>query len=224
MNNPWLNITWENTIADEDRKRIEERYGSVNAFEKNFKDYGLKLHGALPEPYSGNKNSKVYCLNMNPGKWINKFNNSPSMLDMTVKNLRHEVENYLWWEQVVDNKNNLHDGANWTVDTLRGIKKVLGNDRIPSIFFIEYFPYHSEKGFNFPLYLPSYDYTDHLIMEAMKQGKYIFVMRCKRLWFQRIPLLENYKKIILPHTSRRGWISPKNLGLEGKEKLIKEIF
>ena len=96
MNNPWLNITWENTIADEDRKRIEERYGSVNAFEKNYKDYGLKLHGALPEPYSGNKNSKVYCLNMNPGKWIKKFNNSPSMFDMTVKNLRDAGENYLW--------------------------------------------------------------------------------------------------------------------------------
>lgn len=224
MKNPWLNISWENPIADEDRKRIEERYGSVGAFEIKYNNADLRLREALPEPYSGNKDSKVYCLNMNPGKWLDDFSDSPSILEMTIKNLRHEVDNYLWWNQILDNKGNPHDGAKWTDDTLKGIKKVLGEDKIPSIFFIEYFPYHSKSSFDFPLYLPSYDYTDHLIIEAIRQEKYIIVMRCKKLWYQRIPLLEDYKKKLLPHTSRRAWISPKNLGLEGQYKLIREIF
>ena len=223
MKNPWLNISWDNPIAESDRIRIEERYGSVDAFEKKYEEYGLKLRGALPEPYSGNKDSKVYCLNMNPGKWISDFDGSESMLEMTVKNLRHEVEDYHWWNQIKDKDGNKHNGAKWTDETLNGIKKILGN-RNPCIFFVEYLPYHSDKGFDFPSYLPSYDYTDHLIMEAMKQKKYIIVMRCKKRWFNRIPQLENYEKIILPHTSRRGWISPKNLGLEGQNDLIRDIF
>lgn len=224
MQNPWLSISWENTIAEADRIRIEERYGSINNFEVKFKEFGLNLIRALPEPYSGNKNSKVYCLNMNPGMWISEFDNSDSMLEMTIKNLRHEVEDYRWWNHVKDKDSKIHDGAKWTENILRGIRNVLGDNRIPSIFFVEYFPYHSEKGFKFPLYLPSYDYTDHLIMEAMREEKYIIIMRCKKLWFQRLPQLENYNRIILPHTSRGIWMSPKNLGLEGKEHFIREIF
>lgn len=224
MQNTWLNISWDNPIADIDRIRIEKYYGSVSAFETKFKEFGLKLRGALPEPYSGNKDSKVYCLNMNPGKWISDFNGSESMLEMTVKNLRHEVEDYHWWNKVKDKNGNSHNGAKWTDEILNGIRKILGDNRIPSIFFVEYFPYHSDNGFNFPTYLPSYDYTDHLIMDAIKQKKYIIVMRCKRQWYQRIPQLESYENIILPHTSRRSWISPRNLGLEGQNDLIREIF
>ena len=39
MKNPWLNISWDNPIAESDRIRIEERYGSVDAFEKKYEEY-----------------------------------------------------------------------------------------------------------------------------------------------------------------------------------------
>ena len=113
MDNPWLNISWDNPIAEADRIWIEEHYGSVEALENKYRKCNLKLHGALPEPYSGNKDSKVYCLNMNPGEWVDRFSGNDSILDMTIKNLRHEVNDCFWWEKVRDEDNNPHDGYCW---------------------------------------------------------------------------------------------------------------
>lgn len=227
--NPWLNISWDNPVAEADRKRIEKRYGSVNAFENEFKDFDLNLQNALPEPYSGNKESNVYCLNMNPGRWNDVFYNNESMLKMTLMNLKHKVDDCLWWNKVKDDMGQSHRGLYWTKNKIKKIQEILDNQKIPSVFFIEYFPYHSAKGFDFPHYLPSYDYSDKLIMEAMDNHKWIIIMRKKKLWFNRIPRLSRYDRIIEAIYPAGGWLSPNNLRIKGvgnclDTKLIKEIF
>ena len=224
MDNPWLNISWEKPIADIDRKRIDERYGSIDAFERSFENFGLKIQNALPEPYSGNKDSKVYCLNMNPGKWNDNFYNNESMIEMTLKNLKHEVDDCLWWKKVQDVDGNKHDGYKWTKKRIKGIEDILDGQRVPSVFFLEYFPYHSCKGFDFPHYLPSYDYNDKLIMEAMEQDKWFVIMRNKRLWYNRIPKLECYSRKLELVSPIGGWLSPRNFKQCGNEDFLKEIF
>ena len=78
-NNPWLNISWSNTIADCDRgcPVLRERYkfGSVDYVNYinrndavNKKPVGLSFSDCLPEPFYGDVESNVYLLNMNPGE------------------------------------------------------------------------------------------------------------------------------------------------------------
>lgn len=220
MDNPWVNISWDNPIAEADRIWIEEHYGSVEALENKYRKCNLNLHGALPEPYSGNKDSKVYCLNMNPGEWVDRFSGNDSILDMTIKNLRHEVNDCFWWEKVRDEDNNPHDGYCWVKQKTHLIEDVLG--RRPNIFFVEFFPYHSKNGFYFPE-LPSYKYSNQLINKAIEEGKTIIIMRQVEKWCYRIPCLKTANVITLKSPSA-GWLSPNNLGLKGKESLIKEMF
>ena len=80
--NPWTNISWKNTIASCDQKyqvKINEKdviFGSeeyvryINRNDsKNAAQKKVELtFDFLPEPFSGDINSKVYCLNMNPGE------------------------------------------------------------------------------------------------------------------------------------------------------------
>ena len=79
--NPWLNISWNNTIADCDKQHLVLRgkylFGSddyVNYVNRNDKEKNnqppveLTFKDCLPEPFFGDINSEVYLLNMNPGK------------------------------------------------------------------------------------------------------------------------------------------------------------
>ncbi len=77
--NPWTGISWEKTIADCDKKYFDDKYGSPKKYvekvnNKDIKDgkevdnpIKLTFTDCLPEPFSGDINSEVYCLCMNPG-------------------------------------------------------------------------------------------------------------------------------------------------------------
>ena len=84
VQNPWLNISWDNPFADEDWDspvklgKQEFQFGSeeyikaVNAsdednIKKNKKIVGLRFD-CLPEPFYGDPESQVYLLGMNPGE------------------------------------------------------------------------------------------------------------------------------------------------------------
>ena len=82
-NNPWLNISWSNTIADCDRGcpvlRGKYKFGSVDYVnyinrndavkkQKGEKPVELTFKDCLPEPFYGDIDSNVYLLNMNPGE------------------------------------------------------------------------------------------------------------------------------------------------------------
>lgn len=84
VQNPWLNISWNNTIADCDRDfpvlRGKYKFGSaayiahINRNDAKIRQTGkgrpveLTFKNCLPEPYFGDINSDVYLLNMNPGE------------------------------------------------------------------------------------------------------------------------------------------------------------
>ena len=84
VQNPWLNISWNNTIADCDKDfpvlRGKYKFGSaayvayINRNDAKIRQTGkgrpveLTFKNCLPEPYFGDINSDVYLLNMNPGE------------------------------------------------------------------------------------------------------------------------------------------------------------
>lgn len=230
MNNPWLNISWNNTIADVDKPYIVEKYGSVEAFEKKYKSVGLSFQQCLPDPYSGNVNSKVYCLNKNPGVPDKCFIGDVDFEKATKENLELKQTTCFWAENIKNKCGKVHDGIEWLKKRTRKLETIL--NRRPNLFFVEYFPYHSSSGFDFPCNLPSYTFTDNLIAQAMKEDKMIIIMREKGKWIKRIPDMESYSNLFCLKCAQGGYLTPNNIvryckGNEGSnitESEIKQFF
>lgn len=168
----------------------------------------------LPEPYNGDINSPVYCLNMNPGEADPLFVNDPNFLLISLFNLNHLLKHSIWNNSYFKNYKKYdvsiadkrrHYGCGW----YEKITNQLGKS--PKLFFIEYFPYHSSRGFVFPSWLPSYEYSNALIEDAMDKGKFIVVMRQKNRWFQRIPRLKSYKHLAYLECEQGGCLSQHNV-------------
>lgn len=202
QSNPWLNVDWNNTLADNDK-----------SFPLLLKKGFLFQQDTLPEPYNGNVKSKVYCLGMNPGEKDFLFEMSKSNRDLLLKysqkNLSHKIKDNMWFHLYE------HNGYCWWRKITSELRKELR--RNPQMFIIEYFPYHSKNGFKFPTNLPSYSYSNWLIEKAIKDHKYILILRHKTQWFNRIKRLESYERLfyIDPRKSRYLVISKSNI-LKGK--------
>ena len=230
MKNPWLNISWNNTIADVDKPHIVQKYGSVEAFEKKYESVGLSFQQCLPDPYSGNVNSKVYCLNKNPGEPDKCFIGDVAFEQASKENLELKQTTCFWAENVKNKCGKVHDGIGWLKKRTCKLEIIL--NRRPNIFFVEYFPYHSSSGFDFPCYLPSYTFTDELVVQAMKEDKMIIIMREKGNWIKRIPDLESYSNLFCLKCTQGGYLTPNNIvryynGNEGQnitENEIKQFF
>ena len=181
IENPWLNISWENGIAEIDKEYLTK----FSCFEKIQKN-------TLPEPYIGDVKSNVYCLNLNLGNACVCDDSEPQLKkrfeEYTQKTLRHEI-NYNMWFRLKDTAG--YDWWQQKTKELREYKK----GQYPRMFVIEYFPYHTVKGTYFPRKLPSYEYSNQLIRQAMAENKYIVIMRHRKEWLQRISGLEEYERL-----------------------------
>ena len=191
IENPWLNISWENGIAEIDKEYLTK----FSCFEKIQKN-------TLPEPYTGDVKSNVYCLNLNPGDACVCDDSEPQLKkrfeEYTQKTLRHEI-NYNMWFRLKETA-----GYDWWQQMT---KELCEN---PRMFVIEYFPYHTVKGTYFPRKLPSYEYSNQLIRQAMAENKYIVIMRHRKEWLQRISGLEEYERLAFLNNPRRPYLTKNN--------------
>lgn len=194
----------------------------------------------LPSPYSGNPDANVYCLNMNPGEPDPRFDKWPLKANpyttQSLENLKHNIQDAFWTDNMVaDQQGNvkddsvifdkllkdenavpgyyIHCGAKWQRAKTKELRNAL-NGRNPNIFFLEYFPYHSEHGFEFPEYLPSYDYRNALLNYAIDEDKLIIIMRSENEWYKIKDVgkkLKVYKKKIFLRYSQGGWLTRGNM-------------
>lgn len=250
--NPWLNISWNNTIADCDKDfpvkvgRKTYSFGSISYVKAvNSIDPKVKLRfDCLPEPYYGDINAEVYCLNMNPGEPdpdftqandgnhvyedftknvlshnFNAFKNSACIYEKGKpiyddNQLQQKILNALFQNpnpqnRILSTNPRPHVGSVWHMRKYRKLIDTL--KRNPNFFFIEFFPYHSSTGFTFPNDLPSYEYRNWLINNAMKAGKTIIIMRQKGRWLKCINGLDSYPKTFMLSSAQAGCISQGNL-------------
>ena len=211
-NNPWVSIVKGENIAECDLAYITEKYGSLSNYVHQIKNTYREAEltfDCLPEPYNGNPESKVYCLNKNPGKPDPCFNGEQAFINASILNLQLKSESCFWAENIKNRCGKLHDGVDWLVKRTNELGKILNSH--PDIFFIEYFPYHSTKGFKFPKDLPSYEFTDALIEQAMKEGKLIIIMREKKGWLDRIDGLKDYPNLYCLNCAQGGYLTPNNI-------------
>ena len=196
--NPWLNISWQDTVADCDKKVIHPLFCAQN---------GINI-STLPCPYSGDPKSKVYVLGLNPatGIGIPYFWDDKAYEKEIQADLQHKLNDFLWLRPIITKKKRIwHDGSMWWYDRTEELRKAVGKNDL-DIFSLEYFPYHTVNSFKFPA-LPSDEYRNYLLEKAMNEEKLIIIMRSVNLWYSisgspsGIPLgdkLKNYSnKIIL---------------------------
>ena len=209
--NPWLNISWENTVADCDKEIMNPAYCA---------EKGVDI-SMLPEPYSGNLNSNVVCLNLNPG--ISKcdacFRFNKQLLDLTQKTLRHKIDHSMWFDEDIRCQlGGLHEGCKWWKDKTEKLKDEVGK-RL-NMFILEFFPYHTKHGFRFPD-LPSNKYRNQLLSDAIDKKKLIVIMRGESKWLgikelkladrlnemkkvKRLIVLSNPQNVSFSQTSLKG--------------------
>ena len=177
----------------------------VNAYARKNEKVQLSFK-CQPDPFGGNPDSKVYCLNLNPGTPNEDFEGNAEYVAASNKNLHLEANNCFWTENIKIN-GKPHPGDTWLRTCTKGLQDSLKNPH-PDIFFIEYFPYHSTNGFYFPKHLPSYDFSDKLIKQAMKDKKIIIILRGRRRWLDRIPELAKYEHLYVLLINRDIKIAP----------------
>ena len=226
MPNPWLTITPIPHVAQCDEQYFIRKYGSVSDYESwvnSTYPASVLTFSCLPEPFSGNPNSKVFCLNKNPGKPDSCFVGEHTFEAATINNLQLLSPNCFWAESFPNKCGKLHDGVRWLAMRTNTLEKMLG--RHPNIFFIEYFPYHSTQGFPFPKKLPSYEFSNMLVEQAIRQNKLIIIMREKTNWLKRIPGLHGYGNLVYLKCAQGGYLTPQNLiwAKNGKSLTNKDI-
>ena len=212
MKNPWLSITeGKIRIATCDIPFFESEGSAESYAEKiNQKDDEVELtFDCMPDPFCGNPDSKVYCLNKNPGKPDPNFTNDEVFKEATIKNLLLEQNSCFWAENIRNNCGKLHIGVEWLRKRTKVLEGILGSH--PNIFFIEYFPYHSTSGFDFPDNLPSYEFSNYLTKKAMDEGKTIILMRERDRWLKRIKDLASYPHLYTLRCAQGGYLTPKNI-------------
>lgn len=206
--NPWLNIGWN----------LDRVAGCDKSYLASWPNSKYIQMNTLPEPYTGDVDSDVYCLNLNPGAACITTASAPKLKkdfeDYTQQTLRHSIKDnmwllplfqgtagYTWWQQK----------TKWLRDWLQKNK----NRQDPRMFVIEYFPYHTPKGMKFPVDLPSYAYSDQLILQAMAADKYIIIMRHWNEWLKRIPELKTYGKLARLKNPQNPCLTAKNIDTLG---------
>lgn len=117
-----------------------------------------------------------------------------------------------------------HVGDVWQWEMWKQLRKEL-KGRNPSVFSIEYFPYHSNSGFAFPEWLPSYKYRNWLIQKAMEEHKLIIIMRNEKSWYDikfdgEWNSLKDYPNKIFLRNKQRIWLTPGNFVWEVPEERI----
>lgn len=204
--NPWQNITINDTIAECDRPVIETLPIEVQS---------LIETRTLPEPFHGNPNASVYILNGNPlaGDTDLNYIREPAYEKEIKEELMHINTEFLWLreeETVVDANGVPYPAyAYWKKRT----RELRSSKKTPSLFCVEAFPYHTKHASDFKSLrsLPSDEYTNEMILDAINSNKFIVLMRCPFFWLKRVPKLQGYHRLITLNSNQNVYLTRRNM-------------
>lgn len=224
MQNPWNKISWKNTVADCDKDVINPSYCA---------DKGIDIYN-LPEPFSGNINSHVVCLNLNPGigrcdkcfRFDKTFLNETQKTLSQVLNSKTSPNQFLWFTDIRCKKGVLHEGCEWWKKRTKDVASALFPTPL-NMFVLEFFPYHSHHSFNFPS-LPSDEYRNDLLDYALNKNKLIVIMRGKGRWMgikdrEIGDRLKKHPNLIVLSNPRNISFSPNTIEPNDWNRIINEL-
>ncbi|MBQ7550040.1 MAG: hypothetical protein IJT04_00745 [Bacteroidales bacterium] len=223
ITNPWKNISWKKTVADDDETVIYPAFCDVK---------GIDI-ADLPEPYTGNIDSNVVFLSMNPGAGSSNrlFRFHKQYLQLTRETLNHSIGKSMWDEKIRCHNEGLHEGCIWWRERTAELRKAIAPTEL-NVFVLEYFPYHTANTIKFPK-LPSDTYRNYLLCQAIDEGKLIVMLRGEKLWTgimdkccdeEKIgKKLLDYKNLIKHQNPRNIYFTQNNFKSEDWKKLIEAL-
>ena len=193
------------------------------------------------------ENANVYILSGNPGFGGNerKIDCKQAFIDAMEDNLNRDASRLIWLDSDLKEKTKdetdqyakgkkgkdfYHPGFGFWEEKTKELREAIKEqyhltddiENIPlNICVIELFPYHSAKISGemrqCAKELPSRKFADFYIEEAIKEGKWIVIARCKSDWLDRIQGLRDYKnssnKVLLT-SSQQMFLTKGNLQKE----------
>jgi hypothetical protein len=184
----------------------------VRAFNKRkAKEHPKFLHidDILPEPFVGAPEAPVVLLSNNPGFGKGApAKKDPAFMDRMRKNLLHEPSD---WPFVFLAPDFSGPGKEWWERKLKHLLCRCGREVVArSILNVVYCPYPSRKFGHQRLYLPSQEYSFHLIRNAMEREAFIVFMRKRDRWLNAVKQLKKYDRQCQVKNTRNPVISPRN--------------
>jgi len=215
MENPWKNTKNESSEYIAACDKSDEKL-----YQKICKKYDLSY---IPQPYMGDpEKSEIFLLLANPNAGGNHKDFQKKHRELVITNLKHEIDDYPLYG--INDKFKGYFIYEWWYKRLSPIIDEIGDPKkvSKSIFAAEYVPYFSDK-YVYNVKTSSLGYTVNLIKKAVSLKKIIIIMRSKRNWERSIPELEHYENTFVLHSPQNVIVSPKNLGEDAFEKVIKRI-
>ena len=222
MKNPWLEFVNE---LNEKNLVLKEEQVIIEKFnQKAAEQFKIRLE-IMPAPFMGNvQTSPIVLLMLNPGYdkeeelkgyykeympyWKNEIQHIQSIPELPLFCLDEQYITYSnYWEK-----------------KLKPLTSISSREKVAkSISKIQFFPYHSQKfkaiskkilnQEGYDDYLPSQKYNFHLVKEAMKRDSIIIILRSRKMWFEAIPELKEYKNLHFTKSYLNTILSENNLSV-----------
>lgn len=212
MRNPWLDLPARPPfVLPCDRDVVEQFNVRVRARARE--DLRLQLQH-LPEPFLGRKGAPVVLLNLNPGfsEADDEWHSNPKFVAELRSNLAHRASR---WPFYLLNPRLQSPGHAWWRSRMRELIDATSAEAVArNVLCVELHAYHSVRFGLGRIVVPSQAYGIHLVREAMARGALIVRMRAQRRWFEHIPELPDYGRLIRTNSAQCAYLSRENLGPE----------
>ncbi|NOU60577.1 hypothetical protein [Marinifilum caeruleilacunae] len=217
MRNPWRNLNTDVTsIHPLDMQAVDE-------FNAQAKEEYQFCNTLLPDPYIGSLKAKVLLLALNPGLSAEDYQThaDEQFRFLYKQNLAQVKCDYPFYYLSPDLN---CPGSKWWRGKLRWFSEEM-DDKIlaQSICCLQYVPYHSVQFKQAKQMLPTQEYTREIVKSFMDRNAPIVFMRSKSKWEQLVPELKGYPNAMMLRNPRNPTFSPKNMGEENFEELLKLV-
>lgn len=216
MRNPWLDLPASAPyVLPCDRETVER-------FNKRASPDVLLRLQHLPEPFLGRRDAPVVLLNLNPGfsDEDDRWHGDPRCAAKIRAN--HAHERMAWPFYLLDPEFD-SPGQGWWRKRFAGLIERTSLEQVArNILCVELHAYHSVKFGLGAVQVPSQEYGIELVREAMKRGAYIVRMRSERPWFERLPQLATYPRLVRVSNVQNPHLSNAQLGANF-ETLVRAI-
>ena len=178
-------------------------------FEPRF-HYDLNLY---PEPFVGSLSAPIILLALNPGLSERDYQvHADEHLLETIRNSALQSPLCSRHYYLTDSFSST-PGGEWWRAKLRWLTDDLGMEAVSTAMCcIQLYPYHSREFHSIPEETSTVLHVRQVLLDQLRLGKLIIVMRSWRQWASRVPELHDYERVIRLRNPRNPCLSPGNLG------------
>jgi hypothetical protein len=219
MDNPWLKygLGGASKVHSDDLAMFEQVNTRILRKKTNSLDFLLSENN-VPLPYFGNPNANFVVLYANPGldRKSTHLEETPEGQKLFDLSRRHELKEphpFVFLHPILEGT----PGQRWWTQTLGSILTRFSespNRVLENILSVEYHPYKSVKFEALTKsegHFPTSQYSYDLVARAIDRGALVLVSRAKKQWFDAVPELRSYSRVIYLSSAQNSKISPNNV-------------